>query len=99
MNNTRACWAVFTFWMVASICPAQDHAQPDLLMVHARVITMDPGAPSAQAIAILGERITWIGTDAEAQKLFPSAKNTIDLRGATVMPGILRSAMIEATCS
>jgi predicted amidohydrolase YtcJ len=75
--------------MVVSICLAQDRAQPDLLLVHARVVTMDPALPSAQAIAVTGERITWVGSDAEAQKLFASVKNTIDLRGATVMPGII----------
>jgi len=75
--------------MVVSICLAQDRAQPDLLLIHAKVITMDPASPSAQAIAIAGERVTWVGSDPEAQKLFSSVKNTIDLRGATVMPGII----------
>jgi len=50
---------------------------------------MNPAMPSAQAIAIAGDRIIWAGTDAEAQKRFPSVKNRIDLRGATVMPGII----------
>src|SRR5215472_18353857 len=81
--------AVFVISMVVSICLAQDRAQPDLLLIHAKVITMDPASPSPQAIAIAGERITWVGSDAEAQKLFSSVKNTIDLRGATVMPGII----------
>src|SRR5215472_13658405 len=89
MNKMRECWAVLSLWMLVSVCLAQDRALPDLLLVHARVITMDPAAPSAQAIGIAGDRITWVGTDGEAQKLFPSVKNTIDLRGATVMPGII----------
>src|SRR5262245_43532513 len=89
MNKIRACWAVLSLWMLVSICLAQDRAQPDLLLVHARVITMNPAAPLAQAIAIAGERIIWVGTDAEVQKVFPSVKSTIDLRGATVMPGII----------
>ena len=89
MSKVRVCCAVFSFWMVVSICLAQDRAQPDLLLVQARVVTMDPASPSAQAIAIAGGRITWVGTDAEAQRLFHSVKNTIDLRGATVMPGII----------
>src|SRR5215472_9482176 len=89
MNNVRVGWAVLSFLAMVSICTAQDRARPDLLLVHARVITMDPASPSAQAIAIAGERITWVGSDAEAQKLFSSVKNTIDLRGATVMPGII----------
>jgi predicted amidohydrolase YtcJ len=74
---------------LSSLCLAQKQPLPDLLLLHARVVTMNPAMPSAQAIAIAGDRIIWAGTDAEAQKRFPSVKNRIDLRGATVMPGII----------
>src|SRR5215469_8493358 len=89
MNNVRVGWAVLSFLAMVSICTAQDRAHADLLLLHGKVITMDPASPSAQAIVIAGERITWVGSDAEAQKLFSSVKNTIDLRGATVLPGII----------
>ncbi len=89
MNKIRAQCVVLSFWILGSVCLAQDRAQPDLLLFHGRVITMDPAAPSAQAIAIAGDRITWVGTDVAAQKLFPSVKNRIDLRRATVLPGII----------
>jgi len=74
---------------LSSLCLAQNQPLPDLLLLHARVVTMNPAMPSAQAIAIAGDRIIWAGTDAEAQKRFASVKNRIDLRGATVMPGII----------
>jgi predicted amidohydrolase YtcJ len=82
-------WVGFSLWIVGSLCLAQDRAQPDLLLSHGKVITMDPSTPSAQAIAIAGDQIVWVGTDAAAQKLFPSVKNKIDLHGATVLPGII----------
>jgi predicted amidohydrolase YtcJ len=50
---------------------------------------MNPARPSAQAIAITDGRITWVGSDTQAQKLFPSPKRRVDLGGATVMPGII----------
>jgi predicted amidohydrolase YtcJ len=50
---------------------------------------MNPAQPRAQALAITAGRITWVGSDKEAQKLFPSAKRTVDIHGATVMPGII----------
>src|SRR6476660_5510400 len=74
---------------LSSLCLAQNQPLPDLLLLHARVVTMNPAMPSAQAIAIAGARIIWAGTHAEAQKRFPSVKNRLDLRGATVMPGII----------
>ncbi len=62
--------------------------RPDLLLLNARVITMNPQQPAAQAIAITSERITWVGDDVEARRLFPGAR-TLDMRGATVLPGLI----------
>ena len=61
----------------------------DLLLLNANIITMDPQRPLAQAIAIRGDRITWVGTAGEAKKLFHGDVRTIDLHGATVLPGLI----------
>ena len=61
-------------------------ATPDLLLLNAHVITMAPGQPSAEAIAVSGGRIAWVGTDADARRLYPGAPRVLDLRGATVLP-------------
>ncbi len=61
---------------------------PDLLMLNANAVTLAPARPKAQAIAIQGDRIAWVGTTDEARKLFPRASRIIDLHGATVLPGI-----------
>jgi predicted amidohydrolase YtcJ len=60
----------------------------DLLLLNAHVVTMNEKQPSAQAIAIQGERIVWAGGADEAKKLYPTAR-TMDLHGATVLPGII----------
>jgi predicted amidohydrolase YtcJ len=64
---------------------------PDLLVLHAHVITINPRQPIAQAFAVAAGKITWIGSDPDALKQFPSPKQTIDLRGQTVLPGIIDS--------
>jgi len=61
----------------------------DLLLLNAHVVTMDQTRPAAQAIAIQGDRIAWAGASDEAQRLFPASGRTIDLHGATVLPGII----------
>jgi len=33
MNKIRARWAILSFWMLVSICAAQDRALPDLLLI------------------------------------------------------------------
>ena len=67
------------------------HPRPaaDLLLLNAHVVTMDASKSEAQAVAVLGDRILWVGSDAEARKRFGNASTTIDLHGATVLPGII----------
>ncbi|HEY6943998.1 MAG TPA: amidohydrolase family protein, partial [Candidatus Acidoferrum sp.] len=61
----------------------------DLLLLNAHVVTMNDKQPSAQAIAIQGDRILWVGSTEEAKRLYPKPSRTIDLQGATVLPGII----------
>lgn len=63
--------------------------KPDLLLLNARIITMNPRQPSAEAVAIKDGRIAWVGSTNEAKKLFADAAETADLGGATVLPGII----------
>ncbi len=63
----------------------------DLLLLNANVITMDPTRPSAQAIAVQGDRIAWVGNNDDARRLFPGVARVIDLHGATVLPGLIDS--------
>ena len=57
--------------------------EPDLLLVNANVLTMDPARPTASAVAVAGGRI--VGTyDGEPDV---TAKEVIDLRGLTLIPG------------
>jgi predicted amidohydrolase YtcJ len=94
MNNERPqtpIQRILCGLLFLSIAPLVGFAQspkPDLLLVHGNVVTMNPAKPSAEAIAIAGERIIWVGKDSEAQKLFRLAQ-TVDLQGATVLPGII----------
>ena len=56
---------------------------PDLLLVNGNVLTMDPGHPRASAVAVTGGRITAVYDG----KPDTSAKDVIDLKGATLIPG------------
>ncbi len=82
----RACLLVLC-GLVGSL--SGQSSRPDLLVLNARVVTMDAKLPSAQAIAIHGEHITWVGSNEEAKRRFPVAARTLDLGGATVLPGII----------
>ena len=68
---------------------AQPPANPDLLLTNGNVLTMDPQRPRAEAVAVRDGRIAWVGSGAEATRLFPKPSRAIDLQGATVLPGII----------
>ncbi|MCT8330027.1 amidohydrolase [Albidovulum sediminis] len=64
---------------------------PHLILTNARILTMDPARPTAQAIALAGERIAAVGSRAEVEALAGPATEVIDCKGATLMPGFVES--------
>ncbi len=62
---------------------------PDLLLVNARVRTMDPRNPHAEAVAVTGRRIAWVGAKRDAPYPVASRTRVVDCGGAAVLPGIV----------
>jgi predicted amidohydrolase YtcJ len=64
-------------------------AQPaDLVLHNARIYTSNPDQPRAEALAARGNRLVYVGGDAGVKSLIGPATRVIDLRGATVVPGL-----------
>jgi predicted amidohydrolase YtcJ len=59
----------------------------NLIIVNAKVHTMDRNQPSADAIAILGNRIAAIGSTNEIRKLAGTGTRVIDAHDQLVLPG------------
>ncbi|MBK9389189.1 MAG: amidohydrolase [Bacteroidetes bacterium] len=60
----------------------------DLVIVNGEVFTVDDNNPSAEAIAIKGEKIIYVGTTTEAKKMVKEGiTNLIDAGGRPVFPG------------
>src|SRR5207253_897982 len=57
--------------LAAPTGPAEQPAQPpaDLIVVHAKVVTVDAKFSIAEAVAVRGGKIVAVGTDAELLKL------------------------------
>jgi predicted amidohydrolase YtcJ len=62
--------------------------QADLLLYNSRVYTMDVDCPSAQAVAIAGNRILAVGEDADLRQVLRPGGQALDLRGRTIIPGL-----------
>jgi predicted amidohydrolase YtcJ len=68
---------------------ALTRTQPDLILRNGRVITIDARQPHAQAVAIAGDRILAVGSDADIDALAVAGTKRIDLGGSTVLPGFI----------
>ena len=64
-------------------------APADLLLVHARISTMDPARPEAEALAVRGDRIVAVGSSAELATLRGPDTRVIDAAGRRVVPGFI----------
>src|ERR1051326_6779152 len=62
---------------------------PESLFYNACVVPMTGPSDRAGAFAVTEGRITAIGSDAELRPLASSARSVVDLRGATVLPGLI----------
>ena len=63
----------------------------NFIITHARVFTADPANPHAEAVAVSGERITFVGTAADAENWRGPRTRIIDAGGRTLMPGFIDS--------
>lgn len=57
----------------------------DTVLRRGNILTLDPGRPRATALAVLGDRIVAVGDEEDLAGL--TADRSIDLGGATVVPG------------
>ena len=70
--------------------PAAAAAPPaDLLLTNGAIYTVDPAHPWAQAVAIRGGKIVYVGDDAKAAAFRGANTHVIDLKGRYAMPGIV----------
>jgi predicted amidohydrolase YtcJ len=65
-----------------------DRGLADLILFNGQIITVDQDFSVAQALAIAGEKLIAVGNDQQVTELADANTRVIDLRGATVLPGI-----------
>ncbi|MFZ1467359.1 MAG: amidohydrolase family protein, partial [Paracoccaceae bacterium] len=63
----------------------------ELIVTNARILTMDPACPRAQAVAVAGGRILAVGTSQDIAAMAGPATETVDAKGATLLPGFVES--------
>ena len=63
--------------------------EADTVYLNANVVTLDNTRPTAQAVAIKNEKILAVGKNEGIQKFVGPNTRSVDLKGATVLPGFI----------
>jgi predicted amidohydrolase YtcJ len=78
---------VVTTLLFVCFCGAQSKPAADLIITNARIWTVDKSKPSAQAVAVLGDRIVAVGSNAEIDAWRGPHTQVIDAGGKLLLPG------------
>ena len=68
--------------------PQRPAASADLVLLNGNIYTVNQKMPHAEAVAIKGDRIVFVGTNAAAKAYQGANTRVVDLHGATVVPGM-----------
>jgi predicted amidohydrolase YtcJ len=69
---------------------AQDNKQPvvaDLVVINAKIWTVNKKQPEAEALAVVKDRIIFVGKSDDAKNLVTKTTTVLDLQGKRVVPG------------
>jgi len=89
--NRRNRFLWFSAFVCCSVLPEQSRAQSrpaaDLIITNAKVWTVDKSLPAAQSVAVLGDRIVSVGSDADVATWRGPQTHVIDGGGKLLLPG------------
>ena len=88
--NARRWAAAFACLLAACATGSSDTSEtPDLVLYNGKIVTVDGDFSVAQAVAIRGERIVAVGADDAVRARGGLNTKEIDLKGRTVIPGLI----------
>jgi len=61
----------------------------DIIFINGKIWTVDKTKPTAQAVAVLGDKIIAVGTNAEVKKYADKNTKIVDLKGRLMLPGFI----------
>jgi predicted amidohydrolase YtcJ len=85
----RALSATCLILIVSVVACADPGEMADLVLTHGKVVTVDEAHPEAEAVAVRGDRVMAVGTNAEMEAFVGEATRVVDLGGRLVLPGFI----------
>ncbi len=80
-------------WGATSRAQTGATTPPDLVLLNGKILTVDRAFAVKQAVAVRGGKFLAVGTTDEVRRLAGPATQVIDLKGRTVVPGLIDSHM------
>lgn len=87
MKNLQKWFALLLFLPISAVLMAQQRPAADVIITNARVWTVDPERPTAEAVAIIRDRIVAVGSAAEIELWRGGSTQVIDASGKLLLPG------------
>jgi predicted amidohydrolase YtcJ len=88
MKSLFVALGLFLFTLTSISAPPPPPQTADIVFTNGNIYTVNERQPRAQAVAIRGDRIVFVGANAGAKRYQGRNTRVIDLRGATVLPGL-----------
>src|SRR5207245_7213012 len=82
-----SCVLVLLFVFGFAVSPSNPEPV-DLVFINGNIYTVNDKQPHAEAVAVKGDRIVFVGSNAAAKKYQGANTRVVDLHGATVVPGL-----------
>jgi predicted amidohydrolase YtcJ len=84
-----ACLLIITLFSCFSVPRGEAKTEvADVLFINGNIYTVNERQPHAEAVAVKGERIVFVGSNADAKKYQGKSTRVVDLQGRTVVPGM-----------
>ena len=77
------------FWVTCSASLLMGQGQANIILHNGKILTVDSDFSTAEAVAVSGEQIAAVGADQDVLRLAGPATQVIDLKGKTVIPGLI----------
>lgn len=78
----------------SAISPAACSAETaDAIYINGNIYTVEAGQPKASALATVGQKLVYVGSNEGAKEYVGAKTKIVDLKGKTVLPGLIEGHM------
>ena len=91
MSFLRVAFYLSIALLLSFSCGDPQSEYADLVLINGNITTINDNQPSAEALAVKGDTIQFVGSITESQKLVGEKTKVVDLDGKFVIPGFIES--------